>query len=326
MTFISTGDFVDSWNFLNQKGLYPLLKKFQPFAEDRVIETWKCIDRNASDWWIIPKLRQRWNRMISGDPLTLFQDHLLNNYLLGKKNLKILSVGSGGGTAEILFGQRERIEEVVGIDLSPRIVSYANLKARKAGLDHVQFYCANALKYCSDTKFDILLFNSSLHHFGNIGSVLDKFKTFLKAEGLLVFNEYTGPDRFQWTPDQLKTANELLLMKVPQSYRKLYKVGGYKNKCYRPGVLRSIISDPSESSNSSKLITEIENRFKKLQLTNLGGNILHLLLKDISHHFTGDDEQTKCLLKQLFRAEDQFLSTVAGSDFSFGIYQNTEAR
>ncbi len=327
MTFISAGDFVDSWHFLSQKGFYPLLRRFQPLAKDRVIETWKCIDREASDWWIIPDVRQRWNKMISGDPSKIFQDHILNTFFAGKKGLKVLSIGSGGGTAEILFGKRDAVDEVLGMDLSPGIVKYSNGKAVKEGLPHVKFICTDAMKFLSDEKFDILLFNSSLHHFRHIGKVLDKTRTFLKEDGLLVFNEYTGPDRFQWSREQLEVANEILENNIPASYKKLHGSPGYKKKCYRPGLFRTIISDPSESVNSSKLVGEVEKRFQRLQLTNLGGNILHILLKDISHHFTGNDERTRKLLHYLFEAEDNFLSTSPSPspDFSFGFYKNRSA-
>ena len=327
MTFISTGDFVDSWHFLSQKGLYPLLRRFQPLAKDRVIETWKCIDREASDWWIIPAVRQRWNEMISGGPGTIFQDHVLNTFFAGKKGLKVLSIGSGGGTAEILFGKRDAVDKVLGMDLSPGIVKYSTGKAVKEGLPHVKFICTDAMKFHSDEKFDVLLFNSSLHHFRHIGKVLDKTRTFLREDGLLVFNEYTGPDRFQWSREQLEVVNEILESKIPQSYKKLHGSPGYKKKCYRPGLFRTMISDPSESVNSSKLVGEVEKRFKRLQLTHLGGNILHILLKDISHHFTGNDEQTNGLLRKLFYEEDHFLltSTSTSTDFSFGVYQNNSA-
>src|SRR6478752_1303159 len=66
--------------------------------------------------------------------------------------------------------------------------------------------------------FDVVLFNSSLHHFKNIPAILEKVHANLGNGGLLVLNEYVAPDRFQWTADQLNIINNLLLS-IPVNYR-----------------------------------------------------------------------------------------------------------
>jgi hypothetical protein len=59
-----------------------------------------------------------------------------------------------------------------------------------------------------------------------------------------------------------------------------------------------------------------------LEKTNLGWNILHILLKGIAHNFVNEDTETKELLEFLFIAEDDFIKEDKTSDAIFGVYQN----
>ncbi|MEJ2568199.1 MAG: hypothetical protein P8Z50_04915, partial [candidate division WOR-3 bacterium] len=137
--------------------------------------------------------------------------------------------------------------------------------------------------------------------------------------GLLVINEYIGPNRFQWTNQQLKKAN-YYLNKIPGHYRYLWQSRRIKKKIYRPGLLRMILSDPSEAVDSEEILPQISRKFKKIEEKPYGGNLLHLIFKDISHNFTKNTSDINKMLDFLFRAEDEFLENTDKSDFLFGVY------
>jgi cupin superfamily acireductone dioxygenase involved in methionine salvage len=63
--------------------------------------------------------------------------------------------------------------------------------------------------------------------------------------------------------------------------------------------------------------------FKVLEQTNLGWNILHILLKGIAHNFCNDEMETQNLLIRLFEEEDAFVAQSKSSDAIFGVYQKT---
>ncbi|MCH7535984.1 MAG: hypothetical protein IH948_09660 [Bacteroidetes bacterium] len=58
------------------------------------------------------------------------------------------------------------------------------------------------------------------------------------------------------------------------------------------------LSDPSEAVNSENILPEIRRRFKIIEEKPYGGNILHLVLKDISHNFTEDNIEGSNILKE----------------------------
>ena len=80
-----------------------------------------------------------------------------------------------------------------------------------------------------------------------------------------------------------------------------------------------IVNDPSEAPHSSLIIQSVHEKYKVLEESPLGGNILMPLLKDISHKFLSDNVETLSLLKYLFEKEDEYIQTVR-SNFVFGVY------
>ena len=68
-----------------------LLKSFvfSKFTFNNLNRTKSAFDNtavNSSNWWIIPKVRQRWNFLISGDEKINYKQYLVSKYLINKKN------------------------------------------------------------------------------------------------------------------------------------------------------------------------------------------------------------------------------------------------
>ncbi len=64
----------------------------------------------------------------------------------------------------------------------------------------------------------------------------------------------------------------------------------------------------------------LESHFRLIERRDLGGGILHLVLKDIAHNFAAD--AGKPWLEGLFRREDRLLSSgEVGSDFVVAVFQ-----
>ena len=79
--------------------------------------------------------------------------------------------------------------------------------------------------------------------------------------------------------------------------------------------------DPSEAPDSNNIVSALNNNFKVLEQTNLGWNILHILLKGIAHNFINEHKETQDLLIRLFEEEDSFVEHSKSSDAIFGVYQ-----
>lgn len=320
-TWISKGDFIDLFFKVKQKGYFSVLSKFRVTKRGRTKTKWNTATR-SSDFWIIPELREHWNFKCTGDSKTEYADYLVSEYLSGFEKLKMLSVGCGSGARERVFGKYSIFESIEGIDLAENKIREARETAAELGFDHIKYRAGDFMQMQFEEGFyDVVLFNSSLHHFNDIFNFLKfKIRPLLKKGGLLVIFEYVGPKRLQWTNQQLKISN-LLLQQLPEKFRKRVNSSMLKQRNYRPGILRMLLVDPSEAVDSEAIIPSVRQLFSVVEEKQLGWDILQVLLKDIAHNFLEPDKQTREMIEFLIREEEKFIKENGRSDAVFGIYR-----
>ncbi len=321
-TIISIGDFIDIYFKLRSSEANKFLARLIPSSNKK--RTTKAWDSSRGDsqtnWWAVPQVQKRWNNFITGDANTDYTAYVVKKYFKDKNNLKLLSPGCGTGNKELKFARFENFSLIEAFDISSKRIRVAQENVESLGLKNIQYKIADeqSFKFKKD-YYDVIVFDSFLHHIKNIDKELIKIYDSLRQSGILVINEYVGPNRFQWTKEQLNLSNEAL-NKLPRLYRKRWNSNKIKTKSYRPGLLRMILSDPSEAVNAENILQKIRMKFKVLEEKPYGGNILHLTLKDISHNFIVENEENNKLLDSLFKIEDDFLQRINESDFIFGIY------
>ena len=318
--YISFGDFLDVYHKIMEKSVVYFFKKFKILPKSRIESKWDAFE-STSDFWLIPEIQQSWNIKISGNPEMIYEDYVFNKYLSKRKDLKMLSVGCGEGLHERNFAKHNCFSQIDAIDFSSQSIVNAQKFAFENNLNIN--YQAGDFKKIEFKKncYDLILFSSSLHHFENIEDTLENFvKPFLSENGILVVFEYVGPNRLQWSKKQLGKANQLL-EKLPKKYKLLINNSSTKRKVYKPGILRMLLVDPSEAINSEAIVPSLKSKFKVLEQTNLGWNILHILLKGISHNFLNEEPETKILIENLLEEEDLFVKQESHSDAIFGVYQ-----
>jgi len=98
---------------------------------------------------------------------------------------RILDIGTGPGYLPIEIARRSSAFEIVGIDLSPRMVEIANNNAQGAGLSgRIKFKLANAgsLPF-EDGYFDLIVSTLSLHHWSDPARCINEIYRVLKKNG-----------------------------------------------------------------------------------------------------------------------------------------------
>ncbi|MGB0176689.1 MAG: class I SAM-dependent methyltransferase [Owenweeksia sp.] len=317
-TYFSKGDLGDVMIRVYQRGWQELVWRFGLDARARTRNTFNH-EFNISIWNMIPEVRERLNQMASGHTEVPYEQYVIDKYLKGKSGLKLLSIGCGSASHELYFAEHGPFELVHGVDLAPTLIEQARKKAEEKGLTNCLFETRDFSELKVPESYDVVLFHQSLHHFKDFEAIYKVFVLpVLKPDGYLVLNEFVGPTRLQWTRAQLK-ASRAVLKQMPEKYRQILNTPFVKRNVSRPGVFRMLLSDPSESVNSEKLLPVTHEHFKVVEEKPLGGNILHLLLKDIAHNFCTDDPEAKAWLSKCFEAEDAFLQENK-DDFVFGVY------
>jgi ubiquinone/menaquinone biosynthesis C-methylase UbiE len=320
-TYISIGDFWDVYHKIREKGFYYFISKIKLLPTARIESKWDSYT-STSDFWLIPAIQQSWNKMISGNPEMLYEDYVVQKYLSNKQNLKLLSIGCGEGFHDRNFAKYDCFSQIDGLDISPESIKNALKLAKESNLN-INYFQGDFKKLKLDSDFyDVILFSSSLHHFEDVETTLKEYvKPILKKDGILVIYEFSGPNRLQWTKEQLDKANELL-RNLPKKFKLLYDKTSIKKKVYRPGLVRMLLVDPSEAVDSEAIVPSLNKYFTVLEQTNLGWNILHILLKGIAQNFVNDELETKKLINFLIDEEANFVKAESKSDAIFGVYQN----
>ena len=320
MRLVTSDDIIDVLAKGKQRGLRFLISKLTLNKLNRTKSAFDKSSISHSNWWIIPEVKERWNKLITGNPKVTYETFMMNGYLKNKKNLRLLSIGSGSCSHELELASYPNFEKIVCVDIADNRLKEAEKIAHSKGLQNISFICSNALEYSFESNFDIVFFHSSLHHFNHISNLIPhKIIPLLKSDGHLIINEYVGPTRIQHPKHQLQAINRGLKL-IPTKFRERFKTGWIKKRYRGSGLIRMILADPSECIDSSSILPTIHTHFNTIAERPYGGNILMHVLKDISHHFLDMDSERKYILNSLFDFEDEYLQNQP-SDFVFGIYK-----
>jgi ubiquinone/menaquinone biosynthesis C-methylase UbiE len=323
MALITIDDLIETYAKIVQRGGNFILSKFSINQTKRTKSAFNAASVSSSNWWMIPMVRERWNTRITGKPHQNYRQYIMENHFKTRNNLKLLSLGSGSCSHELELAGYKQFAKIVCIDLAENRLKEAEIIAKQRNYANMEFVCSDINDYPFPISyFDIVLFNSSLHHFENVKKLLnEQMKSTLTESGYLVINEYVGPNRLQYPKSQIKAINQVLpLIDIP--YRKRFKTNLLKRRFYGYGLIRMKMADPSECIDSASIIPAIHEGFTIIEEKPYGGNILMATLKDIAHHFLEPDERKKEILMKLFQFEDEFLLN-SKSDFLFGIYRKS---
>ncbi len=329
--FINYGDFVETWRFARSRGIRPiqrrLLSRFKLHEADVVRAAWdgKTLRPKFTSWMDIPAVRKRINRLTSGEPLVPFYQYVSDRYLKAKAPLTGLALGCGRGSREVLWYGSCDFQRLEAIDISAPLIESARADAKKMGYDRLFFEPKDVKDMpMAPGTYDVVFGEHSIHHFKNIDALFQSIANSLKPDGLFVVDEYVGPSRFQFSDQVLEIIGQTLLT-LPPKFRRRHD-GTLKSKVYRPGRLRMILSDPSESVESDSILAALQKNFEAVECKEYGGTILPVLFKDIAMNFMEEDEETEKLLTQCFQAEDESLRKGdISSDFIAGVFRKRGA-
>jgi 2-polyprenyl-3-methyl-5-hydroxy-6-metoxy-1,4-benzoquinol methylase len=296
-----------------------IMAKLRAGEPDRVLARWSPAGHAPEpvQWDEIPAVRRRWHSFGNGAAQISFAEQVARTWLAGRSGLRALSIGCGTGGWEMDLARLGLFEHITGIDISPQQIGRATQRAKEAGLDGaLSFYVADVRQALrEEEQYDIVLAQQSLHHFDHLAETVGLMAQALRPGGLLIFDEYVGPSRFQWTKAQMRAANALLAA-LPAE-RRTQSDGRIKQRVIRPSLLSMRLDDPSEAVEASALLPSLRRSFVVLEEHPYGG-MLHLALHGIAHHFLGQDAATAELIQQCLAAEDEALDRL-GHDFVYAV-------
>ncbi len=279
--------------------------------------------RAAVNWLESPLVQHGCvNPRISGRAEVNWLEWAVRNHL--PRDLRAAcTLGCGGGGLE-----RHARWLGVGVpfdafDISPGAVAVAARQAQEEGLRDLHYRAVDLDAHAfPEGAYDVVFGSMSLHHLHRLDDVLRGVRRALRPGGVLIWNEYIGPKRFQWTLRQLDLCNALLAT-LPERLRADPRHGGrVKTAHRRPTLAEMDAIDPSEAARSDEIVGWCEELFEPVVRVDYGGTLLHLALDGIVGNFALERPDDVAHLRRLFDFEAACLrSGVLGSDFGVGVYR-----
>lgn len=266
----------------------------QEKTDRRVAEFWngKVESPKIQDrFWFSPGITGHINRKICGKALTGVASGLhekLANLASAQPFSKAISVGCGVASKELNLLTRGIVDHFDLFELASERLDKARANYAAKGISHRSaFYCEDAFEGRRLAQYDLVYWNSSLHHMPDVHSAIQWSWDILKPGGVLAIFEFIGPTRFQWSDRNLEYVRRFREI-VPE---RLLKRRGVKDLWIRrPTVEEMLARDPSEAADSSNITPAIRSTFSDSEIINIGGALYHFGLNGIYPNLQPGDE------------------------------------
>ena len=233
------------------------------------------------------------------------------------------NIGCGDGGLERHAFSLKLAKKFDSYDVSQPSIELARNLAKANNISGISYHVADLNnKILDQNKYNVIFASQSLHHIENLERLFKQVDNALVSDGLFVFNEYVGPDRFQWTSIQLKWINSILKI-LPEKYKRdILHPENLRSEVFRPTIEEMMKVDPSEAVRSSDILPLVKNMFKEETTIPIGGTILHMLLQNIAGNFKEENDSDVALLRLFCTLERELIdSGILPSDFILGIYR-----
>ena len=231
---------------------------------------------------------------------------------------RAISIGCGVGAKEIILLSQNIVQRFDLFEISETRLDQAKKLARRYNvLDRIDFHCADAFDEDIDEVFDLVHWNSFLHHMFDVQRAVSWSRRSLRDGGCFAMDDFVGPSRFQWTDFELEMAHKVRAM-LPE--RLLISpdnlLDQIDRRVQRPDIEKFMEVDPSEAADSSNILKSVKEIFPRSVIIPTGGIIYHLALNDILANL--DDEFDSVLLQSLLLL-DETLAKMGHTQYAVAI-------
>ena len=231
---------------------------------------------------------------------------------------RIFSPGCGRADKELFLAATLPDREFVAMDITPEILALARAEAERRGLRNIRFFQGDFNRLELEPRsFDAVVGLGSIHHVEALESFWESVRKALRPGGVLLAQEFIGPDRMQWNEAQQREGTRVLRELVPQEHKVHHEV-------VRPVELATMLAyDPSEAVRSSEILQTLRaGGFEVVAYAGAGCSLLQPVLMHQVQTFDPRNWEHNLRLVQLFREEDRLLREgVLGDDFAMFVAQ-----
>lgn len=255
-------------------------------------------------WTSSATVRRYLHLLVSGNPECDWPTWVRAKHLPERVE-RVLVLGAGTGWLERALAKKEGIGSIVACDFAAETVAAAEAAALVEGLDQIRYAVRNLeSEPLPEGPFDAVFANDVLHHITDLEGLYGRIHDALAPGGKLLFNEYVGPNRFQYSDERMALINRYFRL-IPDHLRFNPYWGGLFWNRWRTDPVKLAEDDPTEAVRSEDVLPLAREFFETEKEYSYGGGLLNPLLYEIVGNFDEEKPYDRGLLKILCDAEDR---------------------
>ena len=153
-----------------------------------------------------------------------------------------------------------------------------------------------------DASFDVVFVQAAIHHFFRIDDMFALFHRVLRPDGLLIFDEYVGPDHHIYEPHVLAIMDEINECLAPE-YRWDVLAKHTRTMVPRPSLEFMMQHDPSEGVHASRILPLTHQWFDVLYRGDYGGAIMRPFFTGILPNFDWSNPKDQTVARLIILME-----------------------
>lgn len=231
------------------------------------------------------------------------------NLELGQRIFKtpaknMLAIGSGLAGVEEWYVICGFVENCVAYEASQVAVDKANERIKNNNReDKIQVICGDVLDAdIPDETYDVVFVQAAIHHFFEIEEMYKFMHRVLKPGGLLLFDEYVGPDHLIFDDFTLDLMDEIDSC-LSEKYRFDSPHNEFRTGVRRPTLKQMIEMDPSEGVHSSHILPLTYQYFEIIERLDYGGTILRPFFTGILNNFNFEKPEDQTIIRLIVLLE-----------------------
>ena len=269
-------------------------------------------------WTASPIVKRYLHALVSGDPNCDWLTWIEAVHLPDRAD-RALVLGCGSGWLERALAGRGRFRSIVACDFAAESVTRARAAARAEGISSIDYMVLDLEnERLPAGPFDAVIANDVIHHITGLEPLYSRIEGVLAPGGKLIFNEYVGPNRFQYDDGRMEIVNRYLRL-LPKGLRWDPITGQVLWKRERVDPRKLAIDDPTEAVRSEEVLPLARKVFRTEKEYPYGGGLLNPLLFGIVANFRHGDPWDDMLMSRLCAAE-QWLTEAGEIEPDFRIF------
>lgn len=218
---------------------------------------------------------------------------------------RMLAVGSGLAFAEEALVRGGYAERLIAFEASSVAVESARERFATSGLhDRIEMRCGDVMEAdLREGEFDAVFVQAAIHHFYNIEEMFKLFHYVLKPGGLILYDEYIGPDHHMYEPEVMDLMDEINDC-LARPYRWDVIRQATREEVPRATLSWMLQMDPSEGVHSSRILPLTYKYFDVEFRNDYGGTFMRPFFVGVLPNFNFEDVKDQSVARLIMLMEE----------------------